>query len=301
MDPTATVFDIQKSCTHDGPGIRTTVFVKGCPLRCVWCHNPESWRAAPELLYSADRCRNCGKCADVCPVGAHVFDGGVHVFKRERCMACGQCVKRCPSNALELCGRTETVSGVLAEVLKDRPFYESSGGGMTLSGGEPLSQPRFALELTRLAKERGINVCIETSGFCDTSDLLAIAKNTDLFLFDYKVPARLYPKYTGVGADKIRFNLDQLDKAGRRIILRCPMIPGVNLDSEFYGEIADLANAHRNVAGIDLEPYHPLGLSKNSALGKTETYAKAVFLDKGELTPAVDFIRGRTDIPVRIQ
>ncbi len=295
------VFDIQKFSLHDGPGIRTTVFMKGCPLRCAWCHNPESWERSPEILFYPAKCIGCGACVAACPQGRHAITEGAHVFTRDGCRRCGACATQCYAGALSVAGREMSAEEVVAEVGKDMPFYESSGGGMTLSGGEPLSQPRFALELTRLAKERGINVCIETSGFCDTSDLLAIAKNTDLFLFDYKVPARLYPKYTGVGADKIRFNLDQLDKAGRRIILRCPMIPGVNLDSEFYGEIADLANAHRNVAGIDLEPYHPLGVSKNSALGKTETYAKAVFLDKGELTPAVDFIRGRTDIPVRIQ
>ena len=295
------VFDIQKFSLHDGPGIRTTVFMKGCPLRCIWCHNPESWEKSPEILFYPAKCIGCGACVAACPHGKHAITEGAHVFTRDGCRRCGACATQCYAGALSVAGREMSAEEVVAEVGKDMPFYESSGGGMTLSGGEPLYQPRFALELTRLAKEMGIGVCIETSGFCDTSDLLAIAKNTDLFLFDYKVPARLYPKYTSVGADKIRFNLDQLDKAGRRIILRCPMIPGVNLDSEFYGEIADLANAHRNVAGIDLEPYHPLGVSKNSALGKTETYAKAVFLDKGELTPAVDFIRGRTDIPVRIQ
>ena len=268
MDPTATVFDIQKSCTHDGPGIRTTVFVKGCPLRCVWCHNPESWRAAPELLYSADRCRNCGKCADVCPVGAHVFDGGVHVFKRERCMACGQCVKRCPSNALELCGRTETVSGVLAEVLKDRPFYESSGGGMTLSGGEPMACFAFAEALMRAAVEAGIHTALETCGFAPVDRFERILPFTNLFLFDVKtLDPEKHRRFTGAPLESILKTLDYLNGAGAPVVLRCPLVPGLNDSPEELAGIGRLAQRLDSVSAVQVEPYHPTGVSKAIRLG----------------------------------
>ena len=153
---TGVIFNIQKFCINDGPGIRTTVFLKGCPLRCLWCHNPESNEAAPELLYSASKCIGCGKCAVACPLGLHTFSEAGHAFDRERCIACGKCSDVCYAGALELSGYTITVEDALREVMKDEPFYRNSGGGMTISGGEPLMQFEFTRALLAAAKEKGL-------------------------------------------------------------------------------------------------------------------------------------------------
>lgn len=187
MDLNAIVFDIQKFSIHDGPGIRTTVFLKGCPLRCVWCHNPESWRPEPELLFTAAKCSGCRRCAEVCPAGVHSFTAdGRHELDRAACVRCGKCVELCPAEALELCGRSFTVEEVMAEVRKDCIFYENSGGGMTLSGGEPMMQFDFLHALLRLAHKAGLHICLETCGFAAWKQYETILPFVDLFLFDIK-------------------------------------------------------------------------------------------------------------------
>ncbi len=262
------IFNIQRFCINDGPGIRTTVFFKGCPLRCRWCHNPESNISASELLFNDRKCIFCRKCADVCENGVHGFLSE-HSISREKCISCGKCVIVCPANALEIAGKNKTCDEVIAEVLRDKAFYEDSGGGLTLSGGEPFMQYEFMLEILKKAKESLLHTCIETCGYTDREKILEAAKYTDIFLFDWKITdSVLHNKYTGVGNEKILDNLKALDKNGSKIILRCPIIPAVNDTEEHFKGIAQLANSLQNVIGIEISPYHELGLSKLSRMGR---------------------------------
>ena len=176
--------EVKRFAVHDGDGIRTTVFFKGCPLRCEWCHNPESNEAQPQLLYSADKCVLCGKCSDVCMNGVHIFSD-THMLLRENCTVCGRCENVCNTGALEVAGKKISSEEVIREVMKDKAFYEDSGGGLTVSGGEPFLQFSFLMDILRLAKENGLHTCIETSGFTDSEKILEAAKHTDIFLYDY--------------------------------------------------------------------------------------------------------------------
>ncbi len=263
------IFDVQRCSLHDGPGIRTTVFLKGCPLRCLWCHNPESQASGPELLYTADRCAACGACVAVCPAGAHTVDASGHHFDRARCTACGACVEACLHGALERTGRTVTVEAVLDEVERDRPFYEHSGGGMTLSGGEPLAQPAFSEALLAGAHARGLHTCVETSGLGSADALRRLAVHTDLFLLDWKAtdPAR-HRQLTGADNAPIRQSLHRLLAGGSAVVLRCPLVPGVNDDEAHLAGIAALAAEHPTLAGVELLAYHELGSDKARRLGR---------------------------------
>ncbi|MBP3541884.1 MAG: glycyl-radical enzyme activating protein [Clostridia bacterium] len=264
---TGTVFDIQHFSVSDGPGIRTVVFLKGCPLRCQWCHNPESYLPRPQVMAYQERCVRCGACGAACSRGISGIRG-LDDGWREGCTGCGACVAACPANALELAGTRMTAQLVLEEVLDDLPFYRSSGGGLTLSGGEPMAQPDFALAIARAAKERGLHVSMETCGYCDPAHLLAIRPYIDLFLYDYKLTGdEAHRQYTGVSQQRILDNLHLLDNSGAAIILRCPMIPGVNLTQEHEDGIVRLAAGLQNLRQIHLEPYHNIGLSKQKRLG----------------------------------
>ena len=265
---TGTVFNIQRFCVNDGPGIRTTVFLKGCPLSCAWCHNPESNSARPELFYDADQCVSCGRCVSLCPQKAHLMENGRHQLRRESCVRCMACAEtHCP--ALAAAGETRRAEDVMAEVLRDRPFYQASGGGMTLSGGEPFFQEAFALKLLRLAREAQVHTCVETCGFAPLSVLEQAARWVDLFLYDIKLtdPA-LHRQWTGVSNDRILENLRALDKMGAKTVLRCPVIPGVNDTPAHFQGVAKIANSLMHLQEIHLEPYHPLGVSKARRLGR---------------------------------
>ena len=265
---TGTVLNIQRFCTSDGPGIRTTVFLKGCPLRCLWCHNPESQHRPHELLFDAEKCLHCGKCIPRCPSACHTIDSGRHAYDRSLCLSCGNCISPlCP--ALEISGREMSADEILAEVEKDLPFYESSGGGMTLSGGEPLSQAELAGELLRGAKARGIHTALETCGYASTEVVRGTAAWTDLYLFDLKEsdPMR-HRAYTGKDNAEILENLRLLDALGKRIILRCPIIPAYNDREDHFRAIAAIANELSCVERIELEPYHSFGASKYGRLGQ---------------------------------
>lgn len=274
MNIKAIVFDIQKFSLHDGPGIRTTVFLKGCPLRCVWCHNPESWHPKPELLFSAAKCIGCGKCAAVCPNRAHRFEAGQHVFSRNLCLACGKCADVCPVEALELCGRFLTVEEVMTEVRKDCVFYENSGGGLTLSGGEPMMRPEFTFALLDAAKKEGIHTALESCGFAPLQEFARILPVTDLFLFDIKtMDEAKHLRFTGQDNRLILSNLEFLSGAGAEITLRCPLIPGLNDTPDELARLGQLAERLPGVKAIDVEPYHPLGVSKAERLGQTPAYS----------------------------
>lgn len=264
-----TVFNIQRYCLHDGPGIRTTVFLKGCPLRCAWCHNPESQKPAPEITVRRPLCRRCGVCLAVCPAGCHTLSADGHVFDPGKCMRCGACEKNCPARAIETVGAEMTADEVLRTVLRDKPFYETSGGGMTVSGGEPLYQPDFLEELLRGARERGISTAIETSGFASSETIRRAAPLTDLFLYDIKLTNdELHRRYTGMPLAPILENLALLDALGANVTLRCPIIPGVNDTAAHFAAVADLAKTYPAVRGIEIEPYHALGEEKSRGLGR---------------------------------
>lgn len=293
------VFNIQRFCVQDGPGVRTTVFLKGCPLRCAWCHNPESHRREPEMLFDPSKCIGCGACAAACP--RHSFPDGLHRFDREGCAGCGKCAEQCYAESLELCGRTETVETVLDTVVRDKAFYGETGG-MTLSGGEPMYQPDFAIALAKGAKERGVGVCIETCGACDSEKLMEIAQYVDLFLYDVKIlDDALHRQYTGASNQKCLENLERISRSGAKIILRCPIIPGVNLTDEHFAGIAALAERLDGVQEIQLEPYHPLGVSKAERLGRTADYAEKQFLERAVVEEYAERARRLTKVSMIVQ
>ncbi len=264
----ATIFDIQRFSVHDGPGIRTTVFIKGCPIKCLWCHNPESQAPYPQLMFHKEQCIGCGKCVRVCESACHRWEeDGTHRILREACTHCGSCVQECVG-ALSMCGKKMTPDEVLQVVLRDRCFYENSGGGLTLSGGEPLWSIDFSYELLRLAKEAGLHTALETSGCSKWEDLERIRPFVDLFLYDYKeTDSDLHKQFTGVSNHLILDNLKRLNDTGASVILRCPIIPGCNDREDHFQAIGRLADALPCITGVDIEPYHPLGRSKSLDLG----------------------------------
>lgn len=262
------ILQIQRFCTYDGPGIRTTVFLLGCPLSCRWCHNPETQSGKIELLYDAEKCVRCFRCAAACPNGCHTAEKGEHVFSRAACTACGNCLSPL-CGALALAGKETSAAAVLAEVLRDQGYYDRSGGGLTLSGGEPLAQPAFAAELLRGARAAGVHTCVETCGAADPRTVETIAQQTDLFLFDYKEtdPAR-HRALTGADNALILRNLRQIDEMGKKIVLRCPVIPTQNARAEHFAGIAALAQRLSNVVRVEVEPYHTLGVEKYRKTGR---------------------------------
>jgi glycyl-radical enzyme activating protein len=272
------IFDVQRFSIHDGPGIRTTVFFKGCPLDCLWCGNPESISPKPQLSYVADRCIACGECMIVCKPQAIAKDpAGKAVIDRSRCTNCGDCAPVCDARALELVGRDVEVDEVLEIVLKDSDYYAQSGGGITLSGGEPLMQPEFAENLLHAAKNRGIHCCIETSGYAGWAVLDRLRLAVDLWLFDYKeTDPHLHAKFTGRELQTIRRRLEQLHDSGADILLRCPMIPGHNARQAHLDGIVSLTRKLPRLRGVELLPYYDFWRSKLPRFGFTTRFPDTV-------------------------
>ena len=264
----AMIFNIQKFSLHDGPGIRTTVFFKGCPLACLWCHNPESQNERQDLLYDREKCVMCGMCAKVCPQDAITAVGDSMVTDLTKCDFCGRCVIYCIPGAREIAGKTYTVPEVLDQVLRDRTFYEESGGGVTLSGGEPLLHIDFAEELLRSLKEEGIHTAVDTSGAVPFEYLQRAAKYTDLFLYDLKLIAEeKHQEFTGGSNQEIRENLRKLTEIHDTIYLRIPIIEGVNAEDIFIEETLDLI-AGLKIEEVHLLPYHSIAKHKYKKLGR---------------------------------
>lgn len=264
---TGCIFDIKKYAIHDGPGIRTTVFLKGCPLRCKWCHNPESWKMNPELSLRRGRCIGCGRCIEACALGAISMDENLPVTDIEKCTMCGQCVDACLTGAREIIGREMSVTEVMTEVEKDRIFYEQSGGGATFSGGEPLMQPEFLMAMLDQCRTRSIHTAIDTTCFAGPDILRQAASKTDLFLCDVKhMDNRMHKDYTGVGNDLILNNIRELAKAGVKMIIRVPVIPGFNDDWKNIEMTANFVKSLENTDRIDILPYNRGGLEKSVRL-----------------------------------
>lgn len=270
------IFDIKKFAIHDGDGIRTTVFFKGCPLRCIWCHNPEGIAFGGQLQYIPAKCVNCGACAESCAYGAHKLDNHIHSFDRSLCVACGNCVASCLGEALVYCGKEMTADEVLGIVLEDEKFYVNSGGGVTLSGGECLCQADFCAELLKKLKEHGINCNVDTCGYVDRSAIDKVIPFTDVFLYDIKhIDSDIHKKYTGVPNERIIENLKYINSKGKRIEVRIPLIPGVNDDPETIGAIGMLLSSLDSVEKVRVLPYNNLAGSKYEILGLESTMPNA--------------------------
>ncbi|HTY60228.1 MAG TPA: glycyl-radical enzyme activating protein [Bacteroidota bacterium] len=307
------VFHIQRFSLHDGPGIRTTVFLKGCALECFWCHNPEGRHAYPELRFFPSRCIACGSCVEACPHGAHVIDGGVHIFMRDRCQGSGACAASCYSGALEMDGRTMTVAEVIGEVTPDRPFYDASGGGVTLSGGEPTLDSEFAVAILLACRELGIHTAVETCGECPWPSLESLLPVTDLVMMDLKAMSEeKHREATGKGNHRILANARMLAATGVPIVFRTPVVPGVNDSKE---EIAGIASFVRELVALregtsgngsprpairyELLRFHRLATDKYRSLGRTY---RAVSLDPPDRESMQDLLETarRAGIDARI-
>ncbi len=269
----ALIFNIQKYNLHDGPGIRTLVFFKGCPLRCLWCSNPEGQARGHQVLFKRDRCVSCGACAEVCPAGVHVMEDGVHRVRRDVvCVGCRRCEAACIQGALSVAGEPRTLESILEVIEEDRPFYRQSGGGVTLGGGEVLMQPEAALGLLTACRRRGLHTAIETCGYTSPEVIRRVAPEVDLFLYDIKhMDSRTHYRLTGVPNETILDNLTWLLENGRNVRVRVPLLRGVNDTDENLGRMFDFLapwKEHRNFQGVDILPYHRLGVNKYAQLDR---------------------------------
>ena len=273
-----TYFNIQRFCLRDGPGIRTTLFLKGCPVNCIWCHNPEGKSSKPELLFFEDRCASCGACLGLCTARS-IADGKIAV-DRALCTACGKCADICLNDACEICGKVADAEEIYAELIRDKLFFDTSGGGITLSGGEPLYQAEAAIYLAKRAASDGVSCAVETSGVGPRDALLRMASLGALFLYDLKgADPERHLKNTGVPLETVTDNLDALTGAGADVILRLPIIPGYNDSEDDLSKMTKLLSRFAGkVRRAEIMPFHRIGIGKMPSLG----------LDAGELSTVPD-------------
>jgi pyruvate formate lyase activating enzyme len=266
---TGMVFDIKRYAIHDGPGIRTTVFLKGCLLNCPWCHNPEGKAREQEFMWYEEKCIGCRDCQDACTKEAISFsDDSLHLDQR-KCDLCEVCVEVCHSQALKLVGKRMTVAQVMKQVEKDMAFYDESGGGVSISGGEPLIQPEFLSSLLKACKELGIHTAVDTCGYVKSDVLLKISEHVDLFLYDLKViDDEKHTRFTGFSNELILKNLRELSNAGQKMIMRFPLIPGVNDDEEDIQQLGEFISSLKGVKELSILPYHKAGVEKSRRLKK---------------------------------
>lgn len=281
----ALVTNIQGYSIHDGDGIRTVVFLKGCPLRCKWCANPENLEAKPHVGFLSNLCTGCGRCAKFCPHDAIVPGSDVYRINLDRCVHCGKCAEACFYGALVSYGSEMTSQQVFDKVRRDKMFYESSGGGVTVSGGEPLTHPDFVEELFTLCKGDGISTCVETCGCVPQSTLERVFPLTDQFYFDIKsINDEIHKKYTGVSNEQILKNAQYLVSRGANILFRQPLIPGVNSTPEQIESTAEFLNSLGGEQRLQLMPYHRMGISKYAALNKPYEMEQTPVMSQQELS-----------------
>ncbi len=295
------VNDIQRMSMCDGPGYRTTVFLKGCYLNCQWCHNPEGKRRYPEVFPYIPNCTGCGECLDVCPTGALTLeDDNKPVIDRGLCSVCFQCVKVCKYDALVVWGKIMTAGEVIEEVEKDKPFYENSGGGMTLSGGEPMAQLEFTLALMKLAKSRDIDTALDTAGSGSWEDLEKVLEYTDLVLYDIKVmDSKSHKEYSGHGNELILENARRIAAKGIKMRIRIPVIPNRNNTVENMEETGKFIESLGDVVqGIDLLPYHPYAGSKYRIFGLPYPFPEGEGLPDQDVQPFINVLLDYADVTV---
>ena len=286
---TALVFEIKRFAVHDGDGIRTTVFFKGCPLKCVWCHNPEGISGKAELGYYAHKCKNCGACTEICPEKCHTVKDGIHIFNRERCTACGKCESVCSTGALKLYGKKMTVDELFEVLAEDKMFYNESGGGVTLSGGECLMHSEFCAELLKKLKGAGIHTAVDTSGFVTKKAIDKVFPFTDIFLYDIKAfDSDVHKKATGCPNDVILENLSYINEKGGKAEIRIPYVPAYN--GAEIEKIAKFLLSLDCITRLRVLPYHNYAESKYAALGVKNTLPERLPTDE-EIEAAKEILK----------
>jgi len=300
----AFIFNVQKYNMYDGPGVRTIVFFKGCPLRCKWCSNPESVKQIYQILFKKNMCANCGACTKVCPAGIHTLNNVIHEVKRNNdCTGCRKCKDVCPHAALEIAGEMKSLSELLHMVREDAMFYEMSGGGVTLGGGECTMQAEAAKNLLMACKQEGINTAIETCGYAKPEKLLEMAEYVDLFLFDIKhMNPERHSELTGVSNDLILYNLTELLKHRHHVTIRMPMLKGMNDSQDEIRKVIEFLSPYKdypNFKGIDLLPYHKLGVNKYNQLDQVYPIEGDPSLTAAEIDRIEEWIKAY-QFPVRV-
>ena len=286
----ARIIEIKRFAVHDGDGIRTTLFLKGCSLKCVWCHNPEGIGFEPQLAYMSDKCIGCGVCVGICPAGVHSIKDGAHEFDRTKCVGCGKCESECLGNALKFYGKEMSVDEVLPLLVEDKEFYENSGGGVTLSGGECLCHYEFCAELLKKLKEQGIHTAVDTCGMVSRAAIDAVVPYTDIFLYDVKaVSPEVHASCTGHSNERIIENLRYIDSLGKSIEVRYPYVPDYNSDE--VEKIGELLATLKNLTGVRVLAYHKYAGSKYESLGMESVLPENMPSDL-EMQKAKEILRG---------
>ena len=269
------VFDIQRNALHDGRGIRTVVFLKGCPFRCVWCCNPESQRLKPELAHLEEYCKHCAKCVGVCEHGALSVVGGRIAINFRKCKSCGKCVTACAYSAMKIYGQYLEADDVIADVMKDKEYFDASGGGLTLSGGDPLLQTDYACELLRKAKEKGLHTTVETEGYYSGKVFGRVLPYVDYLYFDYKITDEEdHRKYALAQRSMVMKSLEYVTNYGVKMCIRCVIIPDLNDNDEHFLKIAEISTRYPNVEAVEIMPYHDFGNKKYYTLGRNPYIVK---------------------------